>query len=148
MRIRWRMLRRNHQWPLVFSSLPALPSPAGIPMLSLFLHQPHLNLIPTWLTAGGLAQAQSHPLMTLPTDGLLRGQWPSFNCSASGQFEWSLQGPQPFWNEGSYRPVLTVTSLGRYKVASCPQLLFLGQLSMCVRGLEPFKKRTLIPGHR
>lgn len=115
------MLRRKHQWPLILSFLPALSSPSGIPILSLFLHQPYLNLIPTWLTARGIALAQSHPLMTLPTDGLSRGQWPSFNCTASGQLEWSLQRPQPFWNEGSYKSLLTVTSLGRCKVASCPQ---------------------------
>lgn len=36
------------------SSLPALPSPTGIPVLSLFLLQPHLSLVPAWLTAGGI----------------------------------------------------------------------------------------------
>lgn len=100
------------QWLLTLSSLPALPSPTGIPILSLFLHQPHLNLVPTWLTAAGIAQAQSHFLMTLLTDGFSRGQWPPFNATASGQLDWSLQGPQPFWNEGSYRSLLTVPSLG------------------------------------
>lgn len=50
--------------------------------------------------------------MTLLTDGFSRGQWPSFNATASGQVDWSLQGPQPFWNEGSYRSLLTVPSLG------------------------------------
>lgn len=50
--------------------------------------------------------------MTLLTDGFSRGQWPSFNATASGQVDWSLQGPQPLWNQSSYRSLLTVPSLG------------------------------------
>lgn len=100
------------------TSLPFLPL-LEFQFFSCFYNQPHLNLVPTWLTAGGIAQAQSHLLMTLLTDGFSRGQWPSFNSTASGQLEWSLQGPQPFWNNGSHKSFLTVTSLGRCKVASC-----------------------------
>lgn len=122
-RRRWMRLRK-HQWLLILSPLPALPSPGGIPILSLFLHQHHLNLVPTWLAAGGTGQAQSNLLMTLLTDGLSRGQRPSFKSTTSGQLDWSLQGPQPFWNEGSYRSLLTVTSLGRWEVASCPHYYF------------------------
>lgn len=122
-RRRWMRLRK-HQWLLILSSLPALPSPEGIPILSLFLHQHHLNLVPTWLAAGGTGQAQSNLSMTLLTDGLSRGHWPSFKSTTSGQLDWSLQGPQPFWNEGSYRSLLTVTSLGRWEVASCPHYYF------------------------
>lgn len=48
----------------------------------------------------------------------------SFNSTTSGQLDWRLQGPQPFWNEGSYRSLLTVTSLGRWEVASCPCYYF------------------------
>ena len=78
------------------SSFPALLSSTGIPILSLFLLQHYLSLVPTWLTAGGIAQAQSHLSVTLLTDGFSRGQWSSFNSTASGQLDWSLQGPQPF----------------------------------------------------
>lgn len=106
----------------LFSPCPS--SPEGIPILSLFLHQHHLNLVPTWLAAGGTGQAQSNLSMTLLTDGLSRGQRPSFKSTTSGQLDWSLQGPQPFWNEGSYRSLLTVTSLGRWEVASCPHYYF------------------------
>lgn len=38
----------------------------------------------------------------LAHDGLSRGQWLSFNSTAPGALDWSLQGPQSFWNQGSY----------------------------------------------